>query len=936
MKLSVNSFRNVLLPLLTSLFFWSCTVIDNDLRDLPDDNPAFKQVVHTEGEGYTADYQYQPWTKILDERFASYVANVDYTAYIIYLNDYIPEDMLPKEGDVLAAAPSEQLMFGLSHKVIGVKREGDFYAVSIKPAEVKEVFKHLTYDQKANYIIKYSEEEENQYPASRGLYLEMVKTTRGDDDPPGDGDPDYDDFEDEEQQKEWAGQQKKDDPPYSNPNDPAWSRDYSQPAVKLDIAKLIATIMMGGKSLKEDDLQKGLTALGLAATNVIEYGNDQHNSYTLDYHSFMNEDLTYEGKQVGRVKIDSKTNINDAPKPCFYFKGDICMDLTFKPVVTVRNYINSDEDKYECYVYTGIEAELFFAIAAELGINRTIWNPSLASVCIGAPIGLPLWFDVSLKVDWYLAGTVNFSGKFTKKFGFKVGARQNMKKKDGKMQLIGEPKNPDGKFEANGGFNSDFNSYGGIKTGVVLSVTPTLTLGFPEKAKEIAEKAKKLKGSGAEIPVFSPNLQIKYAPSIGIEAYLGASDDETTEGDFLFHVGVPVSLTNVYLIANLTQNFSPQVDVGKAIVNAIANVLGIKEENRKYLSTFELWNHDFRLCPSVEDLSIRCSNPNDPDQIPNFEFDFDINNIGALGIGMKPSIGIYTKNSKQPVARIDDFSPLTKSDEGKHFKKRLQNNSNLKRDVAYIARVEFRNSLGLAFAKRMDFSSCSPAACISNYEMYLRRAFYPVKEVEKVWKDKYKTVEPPEDLFKTKFFDFGLRTFVMLQRPELIEELGFFVGKKQEKYVVQKPDKDDIIKQIRKLKCVNAFWMVENNKTSKRTISIMPYVKYKDKIYVQSWHDPCIANLDYYSKPRDPHYASDDGPFERVTISVDDLIYDCYAYGLDESDLWEKDGEKRLGTEVQARKDKNYTPQKVGKLISGKNGVASVLFDIDAKDLEDE
>lgn len=940
MKHLVNISRNFLLPLLTALFFVSCTIIDNDLRDLPDENPAFKQIIHIEGEGWEADYQYQPWTKILYEDFMTYVADVDYIDFIIYLYNYIPEDLLPKEGDVLAAAPCEKLEWGLSHKVIGVKSEGYFYAVKIQPAEIKEVFKHLEYNQESTYVIQFEKEVEDKDPSTRGLYLKQVNTTRGDEN------KNYDDFKDEDEQKEWAKQQQERAAPLSNPNDEAWKQDESfQKPLTLDIGGLLASVVMfksawKGKSWKDigkADLQNAIASLGLSANSALAYGSNEHNVYTLNFHNFSGSGLEL---KPGSSYIDSKKNINDAPNPSFYFNGDISMDLTYKPVVTVKNYINSDEDKFECWVYTGIEAKLFIAIAAELGINVNLWSATPVSACIGAPIGLPLWFELGLSIDWYLAGRVDFSAEYTKVFGIKVGAKQNMGGlKNGKIEYIGESTNPDAKFDVNESWNKNVSTYGGVRTGLVFTASPTLTLGFPEKAKEVAEEAKKMretfKATGGStnvdlnvlFPEFSPNLQLKYSPSIGFEASLGATNDPTTTNDLVFHIGIPVTLTDVYLIANLTKNFSPQTNIGKTIVGIISKNLNL---NASKLSRFELWGHDFRLNPSVDDMSIACLNWDEPTEVPNFQIDFDINNLGGIGIGMKPCIKIYRYGENEnPIETIDDFEPLKESDEGKHFSRKIMNNSNLKRAVAYTAKVEFYKNNSRQFTKKQDFSSYSPAACISYGTVYYRNADYLKSDIDAKWKDSYESQEPPKEILKAVHYDFGFRTYVMLQNPQLIEELGFYIGNKEKKYkVLENMNKAEYVKW----KAANVHWLMEDNKEPLRSFKIIPYVKYNGVIYVQSWHTPYIMKLDYYGEPRDPNYGGNDKPYKRRTVNVNKEPRDCLSYGKDETE--DPDNVHDKDNDAMVNEEYTYQPKKVAKMIGEKNGVPNFLIRLAPEDLE--
>lgn len=873
MKRSVYTFRNVLLLLLSTVALTTCTIIDNDLRDLPD-NPAYREVVHVEGEGWEADYQYQPWTKILDEGFMGYVANVDFTNYIIYLHNYIPDELLPHVGDILTAAPHEKIKWGLSHKVIDLKREGSLYAVYIKPAEIKEVFKHLVYDQEANYIVQYDKALEEQDSTTRGLYF-----TRA-----GDDDKDRTDFDNEQDQKDWAESQKKKDPPYSNPSDPAWSHNEKTTPIQLDIAGLLASAIGMYKGAKKFDPGTIFSSMAGLATSFGANG-ETHKYYTINFHNFTDE-FSVTG---GNVKIDANTNVNQMPNPSFYFNGKIAMDVTFTPVITTRNYINTDENKFECYIYTAAETKLFIALAAELGINVNLWSATPASVCIGAPIGLPLWFEVGLSLDWYLAGEVNYSAQFTKVTGIKVGAKQNIEKHDDKTQYISELKNPPAEFTPNEEWNSDATTYGGVKTGLKFSVSPTLTLGFPEKATQIAS-------STGTTTSFFPNLQLKYAPSIGLEGYLDGSKDENAHNDVLFHVGVPVSLTDVYLIANLTSNFSPQVNIGEKIAGLIGDAIGVKSSK---FSSFEIWKEDFRLYPSVDDLSIICTNTAAIAEAPAFQIDFNINNLGALGKGTKPCIKIYRKGeTTNPLYTIDDFPVLKASDKGSHFTRTFKSD-NLKRDEVYTARVEYYKGDKYMNSKKMLFTSRTPTAFIEKHNIYHEESYFKIKDLDKYYPG-WRSQEPPQNVLKASCYGFKFRTRLIVQEPSLIDELGFYVNGK--KYVAESKGLADL---AIKGTAVNVYWQITNSKEPVRSFEIIPYLKQKGSTAEvrQIWHEPYKMTLDYYATPRDPEFGTysewnwSDGdvtyhkPWRRgdlaQLVGASGSRYAYVVYGIDQSESYE-------------------------------------------------
>ena len=74
MKRFSNIYQNTLLPLLTTLLLTSCTLVDNDLRDLPD-TPGFKEIVTVDTEEYHLEYKYNKEVRVLDKVFLSYITS---------------------------------------------------------------------------------------------------------------------------------------------------------------------------------------------------------------------------------------------------------------------------------------------------------------------------------------------------------------------------------------------------------------------------------------------------------------------------------------------------------------------------------------------------------------------------------------------------------------------------------------------------------------------------------------------------------------------------------------------------------------------------------------------------------------------------------------------------------------------------------------------
>lgn len=589
------------------------------------------------------------------------------------------------------------------------------------------------------------------------------------------------------------------------------------------------------------------------------HGNT-HNVYNLNFHNYADEFGYSEGNLQAFKTKDAKgketwTKLEYVPKPLWYFNGQLSFDITFSPTVTTKNYINSEKNIFECVTYIGTEAKFFFALAAELGVNVNIFNPTLACVCIGAPIGLPLWFELSLSLDWYLAGKVNFSAEYTKVFSIKIGVEQDIDAVDPdrvNRRYVADYSNPDADLAINDSWSSS-NNYGEIKTGLVFSATPTLTLGFPEKSKVVSSSG----GEGATTSMFFPNLQLQWKPSIAFEAKLGASDDASTVDDVGFHIGIPVSFTDVYLIANLTENFSPSKNIG----HYFASFLGLESGN-------EIWKKDWKFNPTVENFTVMCLNPLDKGEVPEFQFDFDITDIGFLGSGYQPSIRIYGLDEDEysdPIILIDDFDPLTKRDIGKHFTRRIKY-SDLKRDKAYTARVEFRNREGrFVSAKKTKFSEKSPCAYIDNMFNYAQ--FVRHQDAQNEWPYSPKGGHKP-------YFSWKFKLDMRLQSYENIEEWGFYVGDAR-----TENNKITVKGRPTSGKCwvkMQVSWGQEQE----RHFVLYPWVK-DDKGNVYVWPNPYPISLDYCSTCNNRAFGGKDSQNRDIPYRKIDRLY---YYGFEDSD----------------------------------------------------
>lgn len=145
MKRSKYSICNIILPLFSTLLLLSCTLVDNDLRDLPD-IPGFKDIVYDEDENIKVEYQFNEDVHYLNNDFQNYIASIDYANGKLYLYGFIPKDELLEKGELIFAQGSDKLEYGLGERVTDIRRVGDYYEVSIERAPLKDIYKHLVID----------------------------------------------------------------------------------------------------------------------------------------------------------------------------------------------------------------------------------------------------------------------------------------------------------------------------------------------------------------------------------------------------------------------------------------------------------------------------------------------------------------------------------------------------------------------------------------------------------------------------------------------------------------------------------------------------------------------------------------------------------------------------------------------------------------------
>ncbi len=142
-----NNFIYYVSIMICAVLLNACTILDNDLRELPD-APGYANMEHEETETYTCDYQYNPDVTLIDEDMMNYVAHMDSAYNTIYFHDYMPDGVRPEVGQILIAGYDEKIPYGLGHRVVAVSKHDTFYACSLEKAAVDDIFKNIIFETK--------------------------------------------------------------------------------------------------------------------------------------------------------------------------------------------------------------------------------------------------------------------------------------------------------------------------------------------------------------------------------------------------------------------------------------------------------------------------------------------------------------------------------------------------------------------------------------------------------------------------------------------------------------------------------------------------------------------------------------------------------------------------------------------------------------------
>ena len=938
------SFRFVLSSLMLSAMVTACTLMDNDLRDLPD-NPAYREIVHEEGEGYTADYQYQPWTILVDDRYENYIADMDYVNSVLFLYDYIPEDLLPKEGNTVAAKPSEKLEWGLSHKVHKVLRDGSVYAVIMQRAELLDIFKYIEYNQ------------EDSFQISKNNTLAEVDTTQN------------------EYVLTRAGRRATKKIPYDNPNDPYWTeenKDYG--TITIDLIKdLMAYVAYkkasGGKGdagakllahalLVEEHLIDQTVDPELGTIHNIKWSPGSANETAQQtVKKIMEQQLIQQYGGVEAIKAADKNSINDhvvaarverekrekiytgTVKDAFSLEieGLIQCQISATPTIKTKNYIYQNEKdkgggKEDIFHEVCCDVNFGFLLGGKITANidliamffeakKHTKRPQLAKV-IAAPAGLPVWIHLKPNLNWLLSmeGRIGYNGH--KYYSIGVGHRKNLK----------DPKKPDGwytkapkttefewnerkKWTAVSGFSSKLS----FETQIAFMPQAVLGIGIPgEDFIDAVSKGTSSKYAGFladDVLKTGVNITVEYDPSIAID--FKAERDESLHGQTRLHFGVPVSWKDLLFVFRPWPGWEIPLNFG----DYLCDWLGA-DGTKEFLSTDWYWYPTMTLGSS-------CTNPDSRDA-PEFHIEFVVDDLGMNYSEKEPSspvLKIYKAGQEKGDPMYAEFYPSLKDgDTRKHFELDLKNSmlmsGSLKRGETYNARLELHDDDGnLQCYQDNYFTSVTPSAYIMEDKLLAWEGKY-------AWKTNYggvyntePTINPPTEC------TFIFNTKVHLENPEKITQLGFYVGRENKRYICE----DKVPGKVNEM---NAIWEI-TEKSSYISLPIRPYAAWKDqykRTIENIWPTSHTVTYDFLNKeqcPRDPNWGGKGKAYKKYPEDIGIVTQPAsyYSYGKDTRT-------KDQMSSVVAKEKNGKARRRTGIYVGEENGVPTYMFTIEPEDLE--
>lgn len=142
-----------ILALLLTFVFVACTLTMEEFDDPTNNGSDVPEELRGVDAPYTetipdvisVTYKYNPGVRPVTTKHRSYLAYVEADT-VLYFYDNMPKELLPLEGEYLAAGCAPQFPDGLNHRVLTVDRAGGLYKVETTHATVDEVYDDLVYE----------------------------------------------------------------------------------------------------------------------------------------------------------------------------------------------------------------------------------------------------------------------------------------------------------------------------------------------------------------------------------------------------------------------------------------------------------------------------------------------------------------------------------------------------------------------------------------------------------------------------------------------------------------------------------------------------------------------------------------------------------------------------------------------------------------------
>lgn len=790
MKQHNISFSFIFTSLLSAILLASCTLIDNDLRDLHD-IPGYDNVVHIEDENMTCDYQYQDNTIVMDQRYEQYIQSIDYENHKLYMYDYTPEEMMPKIGQPLISPQNAKLEWGIMHTPTKITREGDLYVLELERTTLDAVFKEFSLDGEWDLM----QEEEYEVDPSDTTYSVVSDNAWANTWTRADGFKDY--------------------------GDQSWH--------EVDILPVLGVLAGAAMPNKHSD----------KATAAAMLGGNWNFSWPRN------------------VERDSKGKLKNSSDG-FAIKATVTGAFKFrwKSLCKVKQIIKTEGRKVEVVADVGSEIQIIPQITGKIELSANFWdilklpNPKFGP--LAGPLPVFIVIEPAIDFSFSFEGTLGY--KWTKTFRTEYAAYNNISgEKDGvsiknkNTPIKRESVNEIQKWEGESNNSLDMSLEAGA------GVTAKVVFGSPEDY---------------------PNVGLSAGFHVGAR-FKTVIDNKNNYYGNCIHFGIPLRLTGTFFL-----NIWDGLTLDWSYADAIAKLAG-KEEGAEW----EFAKTDFRVFPSIDNMSIVCTNKDELFTPPNYKISFQVLDQGMkMWDNIRPVLNIYLHDDKKDViVKIDDKKPTV---DPKRYEWTLHD-LRIVRGVYYDAEVSWVEKRDVYDAssdedspqktgktrdkvycsKRFTFSSESPTVVIDDVTTTMQKRYYSEKRIVKVGNDWTHDV----------YFDYGFRTHQRFTGLNNIKKWGFTVNGKN--YTIDNPPPSNE---------VSVVWKITKQKI-KKELTMTPFIIPKN---MDTWvYGP--------AKKITLEYDGEQNDYNDVWVKIKDKGY--YTSGFDLGEEYKESTDVVMDDVLKAR-----------------------------------